>query len=59
MSIIPKILPMGLLEKCIGQRVLVIMKDEKEFIGILNGYNEFFRIILYNNINRHGFRKCN
>ena len=50
MSIVPKILPMGLLEKCIGQRVLVIMKDEKEFIGILNGYNEFFRIILYNNI---------
>ena len=38
---------MGLLEKCIGQRVLVIMKDEKEFIGILNGYNEFFRIINY------------
>ena len=58
MNIVPKILPMGLLEKCIGQRVLVIMKDEKEFIGILNGYNEFFRIInLYNF--RHGFRKCN
>ena len=51
MNIVPKILPMGLLEKCIGQRVLVIMKDEKEFIGILNGYNEFFRIINLYNIN--------
>ena len=42
-----KILPQGLLEKCINQRVLVIMKSKKEFLGTLTGYDEFYRIFFY------------
>ena len=34
------ILPLELLEKCINQRILIIMKDEKEFIGDLIGYDQ-------------------
>ncbi len=37
------ILPLELLEKCINQRVLIIMKDEKEFIGDLIGYDPYYR----------------
>lgn len=45
MSKVP-ILPLGLLEHFIGQRVLIIMKSMKEFSGLLIGYDEFFRILL-------------
>lgn len=38
----PPILPMELMEKCIGQNIQVIMKTNKEFIGILSGYDSFF-----------------
>ena len=34
------ILPLELIEKCINQRILIIMKDEKEFIGDLIGYDQ-------------------
>ena len=34
------IFPLELLEKCINQRILIIMKDEKEFIGDLIGYDQ-------------------
>ena len=40
------ILPQALLEKFIGQRVRVIMKNEKEFIGYLSGYDEFYRMVM-------------
>jgi U6 snRNA-associated Sm-like protein LSm5 len=39
----PPILPMELMEKCIGQNIQVIMKTNKEFIGTLSGYDTFFR----------------
>ena len=34
------IFPLELLEKCINQRILIIMKDEKEFVGDLIGYDQ-------------------
>ena len=40
------IFPLELLEKCINQRVLIIMKDEKEFIGDLIGYDQNYSILL-------------
>ena len=43
------ILPQALLEKFIGQRVRVIMKNNKEFFGFLSGYDEFYSNY-YNNI---------
>ena len=35
------IFPLELLEKCINQRILIIMKDEKEFVGDLITNNCF------------------
>lgn len=46
MSKVP-ILPLGLLERFIGQQVHIIMKTKKEFFGLLIGYDEFFRIQQY------------
>ena len=38
------ILPLGLLERCIGQKIQIIMKNNKEFKGYLSGYDEFYSI---------------
>jgi U6 snRNA-associated Sm-like protein LSm5 len=35
------ILPLELLDKCIGSRLWVIMKDEKEVAGTLTGFDDF------------------
>ena len=37
-----KILPLELLEKCINQRVLIIMQNDIEFIGDLIGYDPYY-----------------
>jgi U6 snRNA-associated Sm-like protein LSm5 len=37
-------LPQELMDKCIGSKVWVIMKSEKEVCGILRGFDEYFRI---------------
>ena len=49
------ILPQALLEKFIGQRVRVVMKNNKEFIGYLSGYDEFYS----NNNNNYLYRNGN
>jgi hypothetical protein len=35
------ILPLELIDKCIGQRIHVIMKQDKEFVGTLLGFDDF------------------
>ena len=40
-------LPQELLDKCIGNKVWVIMKSEKEVTGVLRGFDEYFRIIIF------------
>ena len=43
------IFPLELLEKCINQRILIIMKDEKEFVGDLIGYDQnYSKYLIYN-----------
>jgi U6 snRNA-associated Sm-like protein LSm5 len=36
-------LPQELMDKCIGNKVWVIMKNEKEVSGFLRGFDEYFR----------------
>lgn len=36
-------LPQELMDKCIGQKVWIIMKSEKEVVGVLRGFDEYFR----------------
>jgi hypothetical protein len=38
------ILPLELIDKCIGSKLHVIMKHSKEFVGTLLGFDEFVSI---------------
>jgi len=39
-------LPMALVDKCINSKVWVIMKGDKEFTGILRGFDEYVNMVL-------------
>ncbi|KAI9204780.1 like-Sm ribonucleoprotein [Polychytrium aggregatum] len=40
------LLPLELVDKCIGSRIWVIMKSEKEFTGTLLGFDDFVNMVL-------------
>ena len=41
-----KIQPLALVDKCIGSRIWVIMKGDKEVSGILRGFDEYVNMVL-------------
>ncbi|EIM19726.1 LSM-domain-containing protein [Wallemia mellicola CBS 633.66] len=41
-----QILPLELIDKCIGSRIWVIMKNEREFVGTLQGFDDFVNMVL-------------
>ncbi len=44
-----QIFPLELLDKCIGNKVWILMKTEKEIVGTLRGFDDYLRRnILYN-----------
>jgi hypothetical protein len=38
---VPSLLPLELLDKCIGSKIWVILKGDKEFVGTLCGFDDF------------------
>lgn len=38
--------PLGLVEKCIGARVSVLMRNSTEFDGILKGFDDYVNLVL-------------
>jgi len=40
------ILPLELLDKCIGSSIWVIMKSEREFTGVLRGFDDYVNMVL-------------
>jgi U6 snRNA-associated Sm-like protein LSm5 len=44
------IMPIGLLDKCIGSKVWIIMKGDKEIIGVLRGYDDYMRKVILTQI---------
>ncbi|KAF1984637.1 putative U6 SNRNA-associated SM-LIKE protein LSM5 [Aulographum hederae CBS 113979] len=40
------ILPLELIDKCIGSKIWVIMKSENEFVGTLLGFDDYVNIVL-------------
>mmetsp|Transcript_7407 Transcript_7407/g.13819 ORF Transcript_7407/g.13819 Transcript_7407/m.13819 type:complete len:83 (+) Transcript_7407:867-1115(+) len=40
------LLPLELLEKCIGQRIWLIMSDDREISGLLSGYDDYMNFVL-------------
>ncbi len=41
-----EILPLELMDKCIGSRIHVIMKSDKELVGTLLGFDEYVCMVL-------------
>lgn len=39
-------LPLGLVEKCIGSRISVLMRNSTEFDGILRGFDDYVNLVL-------------
>jgi U6 snRNA-associated Sm-like protein LSm5 len=42
----PSYLPMALIDKCVGSRIWVILKGDKELVGTLRGFDEFVNMVL-------------
>lgn len=40
------LLPLELIDKCVGSRIWVIMKGDKEFTGTLQGFDDFVNMVL-------------
>jgi len=41
-----QILPLELIDKCIGSKIWVIMKNDREFSGTLLGFDDFVNMVL-------------
>jgi U6 snRNA-associated Sm-like protein LSm5 len=41
-----KILPQELMTKCLDQRVWIIMKNDRELVGLLKGYDVYVNMVL-------------
>lgn len=40
------ILPLELIDRCIGSRITVILKNDREFTGVLLGFDDFVNMVL-------------
>jgi U6 snRNA-associated Sm-like protein LSm5 len=38
--------PLALIDKCIGSRIWVLMKGDKELVGTLRGFDEYVNMVL-------------
>ncbi|GJQ14689.1 hypothetical protein GpartN1_g7016.t1 [Galdieria partita] len=43
---VPPVLPLELVDKCIGSQIWVLMKTDKEFTGVLRGFDQFVNMVL-------------
>lgn len=41
-----QVLPLELVDKCIGSRIWVIMRGDKELVGTLRGFDEFVNMVM-------------
>ncbi|KAJ8612758.1 hypothetical protein CTAYLR_010391 [Chrysophaeum taylorii] len=41
-----RLLPLELVDRCIGSRIWVIMKGDKEVVGTLRGFDEYVNMVL-------------
>ncbi|CAI5450092.1 unnamed protein product [Caenorhabditis angaria] len=40
------LLPLELVDKCIGSKIWVIMKNDKEIVGTLTGFDDYVNMVL-------------
>ncbi|KAH3765115.1 RNA binding protein [Pelomyxa schiedti] len=43
---VSQLLPLELIDRCIGSRIWVILKGEREFVGILRGFDDYVNMVL-------------
>ena len=43
-----RLMPLALIDKCIGSKIWVLMKGDREFVGTLRGFDEYVNIVLEN-----------
>ncbi|CBY32850.1 unnamed protein product [Oikopleura dioica] len=41
-----QLMPLELVDKCIGSRIHIIMRNDKEIVGTLLGFDEFVNMVL-------------
>ncbi|EAU93207.1 hypothetical protein CC1G_10275 [Coprinopsis cinerea okayama7 len=41
-----QILPLELIDRCIGSKIWVVMKNDREFTGTLLGFDDFVNMVL-------------
>lgn len=41
-----RLLPLELIDKCVGSKLWVVLKNNKEFVGTLRGFDEFVNMVL-------------
>uniref|UniRef100_A0A2K5YVS3 LSM5 homolog, U6 small nuclear RNA and mRNA degradation associated n=1 Tax=Mandrillus leucophaeus TaxID=9568 RepID=A0A2K5YVS3_MANLE len=41
-----QLLPLELMDKCIGSRIHIVMKSDKEIVGTLLGFDDFMSLSL-------------
>ncbi|KAI9011759.1 like-Sm ribonucleoprotein [Hyaloraphidium curvatum] len=41
-----QLLPLELIDKCVGSRLWIVMKSEKEFVGTLLGFDDYVNMVL-------------
>ncbi|SZF04539.1 unnamed protein product [Blumeria hordei] len=41
-----QLLPLELIDKCVGSKIWVVMKGDKEFTGVLLGFDDYVNMVL-------------
>ncbi|KAL7413965.1 hypothetical protein BDY24DRAFT_414664 [Mrakia frigida] len=41
-----QILPLELIDRCIGSKIWVVMKGDREFVGTLTGFDDYVNMVL-------------
>ncbi len=41
-----QLLPLELIDKCVGSKIHIVMKNEKELVGTLLGFDDFVNMVL-------------
>ncbi|KAH8916980.1 Sm-like ribonucleoprotein, partial [Atractiella rhizophila] len=41
-----QILPLELIDKCLHSRIHVVLKSNREFVGVLTGFDDFVNMVL-------------
>jgi len=45
---VPALLPLELIDKCVGSKIWVLMKGDKEVVGILRGFDDHVNMVMEN-----------